>query len=208
MYLGERAFKGKRHPQILHLVAILKEHPKLPSSAPPFLIVSLSKPSIRLEYCNGTVYEFWHKNYFCYKNDSSAKQAAPYKAPHWDTEMLTNFRGSTQVKIGTGIMHCKWQLLQFNLLLLTASAFCSLLKFSLGYVSQTFDVTGFGMQLQLLFQSFCVFIFGEYCSQNNKCNRPVSYKQICPYLKGIFSALMPGDHELFQFLSCPCMTVQ
>ena len=41
MYCGERAYEGKRHPQILHLIAILKQHPQLPDSAPTFLIVSL-----------------------------------------------------------------------------------------------------------------------------------------------------------------------
>lgn len=41
MYVGERSFAGMRQPQIIHSIAVLKKHPELPASAPPFLQVGL-----------------------------------------------------------------------------------------------------------------------------------------------------------------------
>jgi len=39
MFLGERAFKGMRHPQIIHTIAVLRKHPTLPETAPKYLQV-------------------------------------------------------------------------------------------------------------------------------------------------------------------------
>ena len=39
MFIGERAFKGMRHPQIIHNIAVLHKHPALPDNAPKFLQV-------------------------------------------------------------------------------------------------------------------------------------------------------------------------
>jgi len=40
MFLGERAFKGMRHPQIIHTIAVLRKHPMLPETAPKHIQVS------------------------------------------------------------------------------------------------------------------------------------------------------------------------
>lgn len=50
MYAGERSFSGMRQPQIIHNIAVLKEHPRLPSEAPAFLQVKASQLTISISF--------------------------------------------------------------------------------------------------------------------------------------------------------------
>ena len=53
MFIGERAFKGMRHPQIIHNIAVLHKHPTLPDNAPKFLQVGISYYPYLLSQCLG-----------------------------------------------------------------------------------------------------------------------------------------------------------